>query len=83
VTKTLHDCRLPSILEQPKIVPLIVEDPEPLGPFGAKGVGEASVLPTAAAIANAIYDAIGERITSLPANRKRILQAIESARGTQ
>lgn len=80
-TKTLRDCHIPSIMEQPKIVPLIVEDPEPLGPFGAKGVGEASVLPTAAAIANAIYDAIGERITSLPANRKRVLKALESSRG--
>jgi len=46
---------------------MLIEDPEPSGPFGAKGVSEAALLPTAPAITNAIYDATGIRITHLPA----------------
>ena len=45
----------------------IVEDPDPLSPLGAKGIGEPAMVPTAPAIMNAIYDAIGVRIQSLPA----------------
>lgn len=83
ITNTLRKCRLPTIKDQPEIVPIIVEDPEPNGPFGAKGVGEASILPTAAAIANAIYDAVGTRITSLPATKEKVLHAIQEARSSQ
>jgi CO/xanthine dehydrogenase Mo-binding subunit len=50
------------------------------GPFGAKGMGEAGMLPVAAAIANAIEDAVGVRITSLPLSPEKVLEAIEEKR---
>src|SRR5262249_56759124 len=50
------------------------------GPFGAKGMGEAGMLPVAAAIANAIEDAVGVRITSLPLSPEKVLEAIEAKR---
>ncbi len=75
-TDTLRKYHLPNIEYLPEITPIIVEDPVPNGPFGAKGVGEAAMLPSAAAIANAIYDAIGVRMTSLPATKDKILDAL-------
>jgi CO/xanthine dehydrogenase Mo-binding subunit len=61
----------------PKIKPIIVEVPEPLGPFGARGIGEATTIPTAAAIANAIFNAVGVRVKELPMTPERILEAIK------
>jgi nicotinate dehydrogenase medium molybdopterin subunit len=55
----------------------IIEDPEPSGPFGAKGLGEAALLPTAAAIINAIDNAVGVRISSLPATPEKVLAALQ------
>ena len=68
---------LPMALDTPEIYSFIVEDQEPTGPFGAKGVGEPALIPTAAAVANAVYDAIGVRIYSLPITPERVLQALE------
>lgn len=76
LTDTLRKYHLPNIKDLPDIIPIIVEDPVPNGPFGAKGVGEAAMLPAAAAIANAIHDAIGVRVTSLPATKNKILDAL-------
>jgi xanthine dehydrogenase molybdenum-binding subunit len=56
---------------------LLIETDDPVGPFGAKAVGETSVAPVTAAIANAVYDAIGVRIRSLPLTSERILKAVE------
>lgn len=64
---------LPTSLDVPQITSTIVEDPDPLSPLGAKGIGEPSLVPTAPAIMNAIYDAIGVRITSLPATPEKVL----------
>ncbi|MEE1551271.1 MAG: hypothetical protein V1244_06570, partial [Nitrospinaceae bacterium] len=58
----------------------IVENFDPTGPFGAKGVGEPTAVPTAAAILNAVHDAVGVRITSLPATAEKILRAIKQDR---
>ena len=69
---------LPTSLDIPRIHSLIIEDPELLGPHGAKGVGEPTSLPTAPAIINAIYDAIGVRIDTLPASPERILAALKA-----
>ncbi|MDO9088280.1 MAG: molybdopterin-dependent oxidoreductase [Anaerolineaceae bacterium] len=77
-TDTLRKCNLTTIQESPQIIPIIVENPDPNGPFGAKGMAEASILPTAAALANAIYDAVGVRIYDLPAKPKKILAALQS-----
>ncbi len=64
---------IPTALDVPQIYPIIVEEPEITGPFGAKGVGEPALIPTAAAIANAIYNAVGVRITELPITPERLL----------
>ncbi len=56
-----------------QILPIIVEDPDPGGPFGAKGLAEAGAVPTAPAVCNAIYDAVGVRIKHLPATKERVL----------
>lgn len=69
---------LATTLDVPEIVSVIVEDNEPTGPFGAKGVGEPALIPTAAAIANAVYDAIGVRIYSLPITPEKVLAALET-----
>jgi CO/xanthine dehydrogenase Mo-binding subunit len=56
---------------------------DPTGPFGAKGVGEPTAVPTAAAILNAIHDAVGVRVTSLPATSEKILTAIKAKRAAE
>ena len=68
---------IPTFADVPDIEPLIVESPEPTGPYGAKGVGEPCMIPTAPAIINAIYNAVGVRITSLPATPEKILEALK------
>ena len=60
----------------PEINPIIVTTDDAYGPFGAKGVGEAVMCPTAAAIANAIYDAVGVRIKELPITPAKVLKAL-------
>ena len=59
--------------DSPEIVPIIVESEEPTGPYGAKGVGEPVMVPTAPAIANAITDAVGKRVYSLPIIPEKII----------
>ncbi len=67
---------MPTALDMPEIEVDIVSSYDPTGPFGAKGVGEPTSVPTAAAIMNAIHDAVGVRITSLPATAEKVLAAI-------
>jgi len=74
-TKSMKDYLIPTCGDMPEVVPIIVESTEPSGPFGAKGVGEPALIPTAPAILNALSDALGERIYTLPANLERVLQA--------
>ena len=74
-TVSMGDCCLPTSLDVPSIQPFIVEVHEPSGPFGAKGVGEPALIPTTPAILNAIADALGDRIYTLPANAERVWKA--------
>ena len=76
LTATLMDYALPLGKDAPTITPLLVEVPSALGPFGARGVGEPPVVPVAAAIANAIKDAVGVRMTQLPMTPERVLAAL-------
>ena len=76
-TTSFVDYLIPTSKDVPEVIPIIVEDEELTGPFGAKGVGEPALIPSAPAILNAIADAIGERIYQLPANLERVLEAIQ------
>ena len=72
------------ILTAKDVVPIeapVLETYDEAGPFGAKGIGEPGCVPTAPAVANAIYDAIGVRINDLPITPERILAAIRKKQG--
>jgi xanthine dehydrogenase molybdenum-binding subunit len=71
------DYRLFTSADMPEIETIIIETDDPGGPFGAKGVGEMGGTPTAAAIANAIYDAVGVRLTQVPMTPERVLAALD------
>jgi xanthine dehydrogenase molybdenum-binding subunit len=75
----LLDYKLPSILDVPKVKPVLIEEPLASGPtpYGAKGVGEPPIVPTAAAVANAVYDAVGVRVRSLPLTPEKVLKALK------
>ena len=75
---SLLDYKIPSALDMPEINAILVEEPHREGPYGAKGIGETVVLPTAAAIANAIYDAVGIRVKDLPITPDKILRALKN-----
>jgi len=68
---------MPTPVDHPPIETITVEDPYLNGPFGAKGVGEPGALPTAAAVANAVYDAVGVRIKQLPVTAERVWRAMQ------
>jgi CO/xanthine dehydrogenase Mo-binding subunit len=74
---------LPTSLDVPHVTSVIVEDHDPIGPLGVKGIGEPAMVPTIPAVMNAIYDAIGVRVTSLPATPERILEALAKKRDSQ
>ncbi len=77
---SLLDYRVLTALDMPHVESVIVETADPAGPFGAKGVGEMGGNPTAAAIANAIYNAVGVRMNQLPMTGERVLKAIKEKR---
>jgi len=80
VTNNLHDYLVPTFGDVPPITCHIIEDPDPNGPYGAKGLGEHALIPTAPAILNAITHAAGIRIRTLPATPARVLAALQDAR---
>lgn len=77
-TDNLHDYLIPTIGDLPPIEITLVEDPEPTGPFGAKGIGEHSLIPTAPAILGAIEHATGIRMERLPVTPDRLRAAIRA-----
>ena len=79
VNPSFVDYKLPSALDVPELTAMLVEAAHRDGPFGAKGLGEPGLAPTAAAIANAIYDAVGVRIYDLPITAEKVLRALKAA----
>lgn len=67
---------VPTSLEMPEVESIILETPEPSGPLGAVGIGETTLSPTAAAIANAVADATGVRVWNMPLTPERVLNAL-------
>src|SRR5438067_759693 len=77
--ENLHDYLIPSAGDIPPVESILIEDQSPIGPFGAKGIGEQAVIPTAPAVLNALHDAIGIRVRKIPATPDRVRAAILSA----
>ena len=72
------DYKIPTSMDIPdEIVPIIVEVPQPDGPYGARGIGEHTMIPIAPIVANAVADAIGIRIKSMPITAEKIALAIK------
>ena len=74
------DYRVPVASDLPRIETVLVEVPNPNHPFGVKGVGEANIVPSLAAVANAVSRAIGQRMTELPMSPPKILKAMNGGR---
>ncbi|MCY4348682.1 MAG: xanthine dehydrogenase family protein molybdopterin-binding subunit [Thiotrichales bacterium] len=77
------DYRVPVASDVPMIEPIVVEVPNPNHPFGVKGVGEVSICPPMAAIANAVADAVGRRMQALPMSPPRMLEALDHRDGPE
>ncbi len=75
------DYRMPITLDLPMIETVIIEVPNPRHPFGLRGVGEVPIVPPLAALSNAIYHAVGVRLTKLPMNPGSILEALDAKKG--
>jgi CO/xanthine dehydrogenase Mo-binding subunit len=80
VNADFADYTMPTAESVPPIRTALVESMDPVGPYGAKGSSETAIAPTAAAIANAVHDAVGIRITSLPITPEKVLQALAQLR---
>jgi CO/xanthine dehydrogenase Mo-binding subunit/CO/xanthine dehydrogenase FAD-binding subunit len=72
---------LPRSADVPRIRPVLLEDPDPNGPYGAKSIGELGVIPVAPALANAVYDAVGIRLRELPLTPDKVLSALREKEG--
>jgi aldehyde oxidoreductase len=77
-TENLHDYLIPTFGDMPEIEIILVEDPEPLGPSGAKGIGEPALAPTAPAILSAIRDAVGVIPTKVPVLPHRLWELLRT-----
>ncbi len=81
VTVGLSDYKVPTVADIPKLEMVLITDGHGPGPFGAKGVGELGIVPVAPAIANAVFDAVGVRITDLPITAEKIYRALKQRAG--
>ena len=79
----LADYLIPTAKDIPPIHVLFMESDDPVGPYGAKGIGEPSLIPVAAAVANAIYDATGIRFTEIPITAERLYLALKERQGSK
>jgi len=80
-TENLHDYLIPTVGDVPRVQSILIEDPDAHGPFGAKGIGEQVLIPTAPAILNALRDATGAVVRDLPATPDKVLRALQAVRG--
>ncbi|MBL6958460.1 MAG: molybdopterin-dependent oxidoreductase [Rhodospirillales bacterium] len=83
INPNLTNYIMPTSLDMPDVEVEIVKNFDPTGPFGAKGVGEPTSVPTAACIMNAIYDAVGVRVTDLPATAEKVLKLIKEKKAAE
>jgi CO/xanthine dehydrogenase Mo-binding subunit len=85
LTANLSTYLLPTTLDVGEVETIIVEDPEPQGPWGAKGIGEPAIIPVGAAIANAVSQAIGVQVREIPLTPERVLALLDrqTAAGTE
>lgn len=81
MTPSLSEYLIPTSVDFPDTQVIILESGTGVGPFGAKGIGEPSLTPAPAAVANAVADAIGVRIHELPLTPERVLAALDRAKG--
>ena len=72
-----RDYRIPTAVDAPEITSIIVEATHDEGPFGAKGIGEMTLVSTPTAVGNAIYNATGVRLKELPATPERLLKQLK------
>ena len=78
---TFLDYRMPTSLDLPNIETIIVEVPNPIHPFGVRGVGEVPIAPPLPTLANAIHDAVGVRLDETPMKPGNIVEALEQEQG--
>jgi CO/xanthine dehydrogenase Mo-binding subunit len=76
----LQDYYIPTAMDIPPIESILVESKDPAGPYGAKGIGEPTLIPVAPAIANAIFHAIGIRLTEIPVTAEKLYLAMKKRR---
>ncbi len=76
LTRNLADYQLPSSDDMPELTSIVIENGTGIGPYDAKGIGEPAITATPAAISNAIHDAIGSRVTELPADPETVYNAM-------
>ncbi len=81
VTANLGDYKLPNIKDIPSLRTQVTEAPVGSGPYGSMSIGETAVIPTAAAVANAVHDAVGVRVTTLPVTAEKVFEALRARRG--
>ena len=79
---TFAEYKIPATMDVPEIIPVFVETEHDEGPYGAKGLGEPVLAPLSPAVANAVFDAVGVRIPSLPITPGKVLCALEENRRT-
>jgi CO/xanthine dehydrogenase Mo-binding subunit len=81
LTPNLMTYLIPTALDVPDVTTIVLESGEGMGPWGARGIGEPAMVPTAPAIANAVFDAVGVRLTRLPITPERLWRAREELKG--
>jgi CO/xanthine dehydrogenase Mo-binding subunit len=76
----LQDYTIPTAMDVPPIESILVESKDPAGPYGAKGIGEPTLIPVAPAIANAIFHATGIRLTEIPVTAEKLYLAMKKGK---